>query len=106
VRLRAGAEPGRVDGVAGTPGISAARRELLIAVGAGDVSGFSINGGIREVWVDRGSLDNRVVTARVAAAVADGLIDRVADPAGSSSRWGWRLTPAGRAALRAARPRS
>jgi len=83
--------------------VSEARRLLLVAVGAGAVSGFSINGRTREVWVLRESLDTRVVTGRVAALAESGLIERVADPGGSRSRWGWRLTPAGRALLRTAR---
>lgn len=83
--------------------LSEAGRVLLVAVGAGEVSGFTINGRIREVWVQPDSVETRVVTARVAAAAASGLIERAPDAAGSVSRWGWRLTAAGRAALRATR---
>lgn len=83
--------------------LSEASRVLLVAVGAGEVSGFTINGRIRQVWVQSDSVETRVVTARVAAAAASGLIEQAPDAAGSVSRWGWRLTPAGRAALRATR---
>lgn len=83
--------------------MSEARRLLLVAVGAGEVSGFRINGRVREVWVVRDAIETRVVTARVAGLAESGLIVRLPDPAGSASRWGWRLTTAGRAALRALR---